>query len=54
MLPLLDVVEHVSCYGCYRLDSVLDAYVSFMFKMLDQLNPKKMFENLDWLKPPAT
>ena len=35
------------------LECVLDAYASYMSKMLDQMNPKKMFENLDWLKPPA-
>ena len=35
------------------LDCVLDAYASYMSKMVDQMNPKKMFENFDWLKPPA-
>ena len=33
------------------LDSVLDAYASYMRKMLDQLTPIKTFENLDGLKP---
>ena len=35
------------------LECVLDAYASYMQKMLDQLNPNKMFQNVDWLKPPA-
>ena len=32
------------------LDCVLDAYASYMSKMVDHMNPKRMF---DWLKPPA-
>ena len=48
MVCLLHYVHHN-----LGLDSVLNAYVSYMHSVLDQLNPK-MFENLDWLKPPTT
>ena len=48
--PLMSTLYVHSNLG---LECVLDAYASYMQKMLDQLNPNKMFQNVDWLKPPA-
>ena len=49
----VDGLSSLYVHSNLGLDCVLDAYAAYMHKMLDQLNPNKMFQNLDWLKPPA-
>ena len=49
----VDGLSSLYVHSNLGLECVLDAYASYMQKMLDQLNPNKMFQNVDWLKPPA-
>ena len=49
----VDGLSSLYVHSNLGLDCVLDAYTSYMRKMLDQLNPKKLFQNFEWMKPPA-
>ena len=49
----VDGLSSLYVHSNLGLECVLDAYASYMQKMLDQLNPNKMFQNVGWLKPPA-
>ena len=49
----VDGLSSLFVHSNLGLDCALDAYASYMSKMVDQMNPQKMFKNFDWLKPPA-